>query len=654
MLTCHLHSTIQSRTQTQTQGTASSVSYLKNTGPSPVPPQENATPPQEPSPKQSDSSTVPSWKKTTLATEDAIMGDDGENVAEPAGLTANEERHTVEEHAVEESTAIAAGPDNASNERVNQQQLPSAPEDTPSLEQSMVDGDETIETAEKVPMASVQPAPIAKSKRPGPADGRCHNCNRTESSQWRTGPNGARTLCYTCGRKYWKQKKELAATHAGEPASTSDMTTAVRDGSVSSDATFETVAPKVKRVMEAVEKSLKRKPALSPLTEQLESTTGGLAATNDTETGPPPPPTVNLTRTGYDLTGPSQTAVGLRVTGTFVREDLAGGVDVGADVEAAAVAAPTKRKRVTADQRARISASKLLGPASGFEGGKKRRRVAVTKNVRFDVDDELECMQVNEQRSEDEIAVLSAGANTNSMTVNESGATAIGFSDALPEHGSEIINTSSTLTEEVANLPELADLQGKEELNELRQEEGGCSKSDAASTLTVNFNPKPRTRGERGSQPSAKGGANDDQSWDVSEDNIVVSPPGFRTAQSSAPASPLPEQEDAPAARKKGVTLSIDLLSSPDPLSVLADTRPDPAESSSDAASAANQPPPPPTGQNVYRTLLAQFNLDHEHDEANAESVVESIEGRPKRQPKPKKFGDVVDVRTLTAKQLGK
>ena len=29
--------------------------------------------------------------------------------------------------------------------------------------------------------------------------GRCHSCNRGETSHWRRGPDGARTLCNACG-----------------------------------------------------------------------------------------------------------------------------------------------------------------------------------------------------------------------------------------------------------------------------------------------------------------------------------------------------------------------------------------------------------------------------------------------------------------------
>ncbi|KAH7399797.1 hypothetical protein BKA64DRAFT_707484 [Cadophora sp. MPI-SDFR-AT-0126] len=34
--------------------------------------------------------------------------------------------------------------------------------------------------------------------------GRCHGCNRTETREWRRGPDGARTLCITCGLHYAK------------------------------------------------------------------------------------------------------------------------------------------------------------------------------------------------------------------------------------------------------------------------------------------------------------------------------------------------------------------------------------------------------------------------------------------------------------------
>ena len=36
---------------------------------------------------------------------------------------------------------------------------------------------------------------------------RCHSCNRTETPEWRRGPDGARTLCNACGLRKFKNAR---------------------------------------------------------------------------------------------------------------------------------------------------------------------------------------------------------------------------------------------------------------------------------------------------------------------------------------------------------------------------------------------------------------------------------------------------------------
>jgi hypothetical protein len=42
---------------------------------------------------------------------------------------------------------------------------------------------------------------LDQKKRRGPE--RCHSCNRAETPEWRRGPDGARTLCNTCGLRMY-------------------------------------------------------------------------------------------------------------------------------------------------------------------------------------------------------------------------------------------------------------------------------------------------------------------------------------------------------------------------------------------------------------------------------------------------------------------
>jgi Zn ribbon nucleic-acid-binding protein len=50
--------------------------------------------------------------------------------------------------------------------------------------------------------------PPPKRKRTFIPPRRCHSCNRAETSEWRRGPDGARTLCNACGLHYAKLTKK--------------------------------------------------------------------------------------------------------------------------------------------------------------------------------------------------------------------------------------------------------------------------------------------------------------------------------------------------------------------------------------------------------------------------------------------------------------
>ncbi|KAF4767493.1 hypothetical protein HAV15_009597 [Penicillium sp. str.  len=47
---------------------------------------------------------------------------------------------------------------------------------------------------------------VSKNKREWHEDNalRCHSCNRSETPEWRRGPDGSRTLCNACGLHYAK------------------------------------------------------------------------------------------------------------------------------------------------------------------------------------------------------------------------------------------------------------------------------------------------------------------------------------------------------------------------------------------------------------------------------------------------------------------
>lgn len=125
-------------------------------------------------------------------------------------------------------------------------------------------------TAEQGVHQSIE-APAKKYQRPGPADGHCHRCGRTESSMWRRGPAGIRTLCDSCGKIYSKSLRQQKDTLASDlqPIKSAAANTAARESSTSSASTLGTYEQKEQRMKELEERALKRKSAVSPSTERL-------------------------------------------------------------------------------------------------------------------------------------------------------------------------------------------------------------------------------------------------------------------------------------------------------------------------------------------------------------------------------------------------
>ena len=56
---------------------------------------------------------------------------------------------------------------------------------------------------------------VKKTERKVARPGRCHQCARIESSEWRRGPGGLRSLCNACGLHFAKRerkKREIVAS----------------------------------------------------------------------------------------------------------------------------------------------------------------------------------------------------------------------------------------------------------------------------------------------------------------------------------------------------------------------------------------------------------------------------------------------------------
>jgi hypothetical protein len=58
-------------------------------------------------------------------------------------------------------------------------------------------------------------AHVKKTGRKVARPGRCHQCARVESPEWRRGPGGLRSLCNACGLHYAKRERKKRESVAG-------------------------------------------------------------------------------------------------------------------------------------------------------------------------------------------------------------------------------------------------------------------------------------------------------------------------------------------------------------------------------------------------------------------------------------------------------
>jgi hypothetical protein len=58
-------------------------------------------------------------------------------------------------------------------------------------------------------------AHVKKTERKVARPGRCHQCARVESPEWRRGPGGLRSLCDACGVHYAKRERRKRESVAG-------------------------------------------------------------------------------------------------------------------------------------------------------------------------------------------------------------------------------------------------------------------------------------------------------------------------------------------------------------------------------------------------------------------------------------------------------
>lgn len=485
-----------------------------------------------------------------------------------------------------------------------------------------------------------------KRQEPEARDGYCHSCGRTQSSRWLGGPNGTRTLCNTCGAKWSKVKKGLSGDTRQEAGRA--FTAAVRESSASATSAFASRDGRENRSQQTGGRGLKRKPTLSPLQEHFETDSHDDAAisphsTQNRTSLAPEIPTIRLARTGYTLvTAPNSDDASLRSASSRSGGKLANMQQNAPDEQSAS----SKRKRMNADGKARMFANEFVAD-SGSRSGQKRRRTALNKIVRFELEDDLS--DVQEDEAED-----SAASATRSVE----------------KAGDQAERQSTSFTNSVSLI---------------------ASNNDATSsergTTSTTKQTKPQGRGPKKASSNAKSNAADDVRSSAryrapnmrkpqkpvqtpvveedllnasSEDNIVVARP-------SRPVS-VQDPEPPAAATTADIANSYtepaelertpqDALGSEDELAL--PTRPlrnkcHPSPSYTAASVRAMAP-----GGQTYRSLLSQFNIGRDA-RVEDQVVVPSIEKsesemttRPKRAPKPRQLLDVVDGRSLTEEQLG-
>lgn len=259
-------------------------------------------------------------------------------------------------------------------------------------------------SAHSLTLIDADPAPHIKSTETEPAlpprkrqhlpsrDGYCHDCRCSNSSIWRSGPSGAKTLCDVCWKKHSKlehQQRDATIASFGSRPEAPTMS-AVRESSNSSSSTFCTNEQKEARLRAIRDRALKRKAAVSPLRDRCEDSLDRSTVSDELQLGNKIA-AVKPVAAVSDLSVMSDDAADEVPTDAIVIEPENGR---DSPSSAASTGSLTKRRRTNAHQKAKLIADELLGEG-GKEDGRKQRCTAAKKNVRFQVPEGVEGMNVD-------------------------------------------------------------------------------------------------------------------------------------------------------------------------------------------------------------------------------------------------------------------
>lgn len=387
------------------------------------------------------------------------------------------------------------------------------------------------------------------------------------------------------------------------------LTTGAREASQSSTSTFGTYEQMGKMAGELDERSLRRKPALSPLMERVDMSLENQATMSDEMNSAPKSSTIKLTKTGCDLVS----------TTNSQRNQLAVGAKSVANVSTHSVSprrVSSKRKRMNAEEKAKMLAHDFV-PGLESNDSRKRRRTAATKSVRFDFGEGIADLEKDVEAAQGTATAVTSRLATGNRTRKACSPGTVSMDGAALAHdldanGSSMVTSSSHPREKGGRL-------------------GRKRQQIRNKPLRVYNNNNKNNSGKRKSREKSNDDACDlwsskhngvDADMNSSEDVIVVARPRIGITPSTSPPY---ERTKATSAVEKPTEKRVDARGSDDELALPSHPRlQNSRRSAYTTVSALNG-----TSNETYRNLLSKFNLTQDSKMEHHESG-SGIEGRPR------------------------
>lgn len=452
----------------------------------------------------------------------------------------------------------------------------------------------------------------------------------------------------------------------------------MRDAYPSSTSTIGTYDQKERRPEELQERALKRKRALSPLktTDTIQETNLGLPMPDQSD--------------AYGLGGRHSNAAPSLMMGPSAEPDHAQTFGDSATAEPApADHAPSKpRKRMTADEKAKSSASEFTTINTPEVSRKRRRRIAnKSKTVRFHLNEDLD--DSKDERGDILDGFMSQSGDMSALATDKkhdpstSAATRHEHHDGRSQ-SQETIGAAQPTGSPGRTYLNLSNLKERPKTPKKKKKaiDNGNSSASPAAMRTGKASTQIKSKRKAASDSAGLGNASS------SDDNITVARHRVAISESPEPAPTLSVNTTSAVKSMKDTYAANNVPSSPDELSLPSRFRFPSSRPANAASSLQSDFVLESTEGDTYRSLLSQFNLDkggqksmHDPfvdleddddsrpnrqqkqlrlDKGVQKNLLKTVaardeeNARPIRQPKPRDFGDVVDLRTLKVKQLGR